>query len=230
MDDADVWLYENRPNRRVTVHLGGCRACRHGAGEHGGGRRNTGAWTAGYASVDDARAAGSRKQPTVRMCKICLSGSRLRIEDGMEKPGQSESVYGQLDSAGWIGKDPSGQDAPFLLLAPRSGTRATANAMRLFAGALGLRHDVITTLYADAMTARLDASSVILETRGTLVAARPVNGEWQDVARAYGKVVLVVSAAAMPVPFAEPALDTYLARPGLHYLALIPMQTEAADE
>ena len=73
--DLDIWLYENRPHRRVTVHVGSCGSCRRGAGLHGGGRRATGEWISGYASVEDAKAAGSQKQPTVRICKNCRAGT-----------------------------------------------------------------------------------------------------------------------------------------------------------
>ena len=70
--------------------------------------------------------------------------------------------------------------------------------MRLVAAALGPWHDAVTTLDAEAMTARLGDADVILETRGAALCTHPVPEEWRTVARAYRKVVVVISAEPMP--------------------------------
>ena len=68
---AQIYAYENRPHRRVTVHLGECRECNYGQGKRGTGPTANGSWT-GYTSVEEAIAAAAMLQPLVRLCKICL--------------------------------------------------------------------------------------------------------------------------------------------------------------
>src|ERR1022692_923261 len=60
---AEIYAYENRPHRRVTIHLAECRECLHGLGKRGTGPTQNGSWTGAYASVDLAIAAVSSRQP-----------------------------------------------------------------------------------------------------------------------------------------------------------------------
>jgi hypothetical protein len=70
---AQIYAYENRPHRMVTVHLGKCRECHYGRGKLGTGPTQNGSWTGPYASTGQAAAAVAVLQPLVRQCKIILS-------------------------------------------------------------------------------------------------------------------------------------------------------------
>jgi hypothetical protein len=71
---AEIYAYENRPHRRVTIHLAECRECLHGQGKRGAGSTENGSWSGAYASVNQAVTAVSSRQPLVRRCKVCLGG------------------------------------------------------------------------------------------------------------------------------------------------------------
>lgn len=42
-----IYAYENRPHKRVTIHLGECRECRYGNGKRDTGPTENGSWSGG---------------------------------------------------------------------------------------------------------------------------------------------------------------------------------------
>ena len=67
--------YENRPHKRVTIHVGECPECRHGAGKRGTGNTENGEWTEAFATMAAARAAVAFRQPIIRECGTCRPGT-----------------------------------------------------------------------------------------------------------------------------------------------------------
>ena len=67
-----IYAYENYRNRRVTIHDGSCRDCNNGEGKNGTGPTPNGKWWPPFATVTEAEAAVTGRQPTIRRCRKCL--------------------------------------------------------------------------------------------------------------------------------------------------------------
>ena len=107
--------------------------------------------------------------------------------------------YGELVLTAWYATAPdTGRDAAFLLLA--TPDERAPYTMPLVAQALGLRPQPGSlTPDVTGMRVRIDADLWLhLEAPGGVDYTRPVTGEWVGVARADGRVVVMVGYEPMP--------------------------------
>lgn len=135
-----------------------------------------------------------------------------------------EGEFGALILSGWIADAPdTGRDAAFLLAATSDG-RAPAT-MPLVADAFGLspRAGSMTPSPSGDGRVELSGDGWAYLRAGDAVYQRPVTAQWADVARADGRVVLVVAFRPLPAGApVEPFKDRVTAQ-GAFALGLLPV-------
>lgn len=137
----------------------------------------------------------------------------------------------EFESTGWIGDDPGGRQAVFILFLPRGSSAAAANGMLAFAARLRLREGTATALGPDTLSARLTGRRVVFAAAGSrVVHEQPIPDEWTSIARSYGKVVLVVSVKPLNGTITPGSVDAHVRGPGPHFVALVPVRPETGAQ
>lgn len=138
-----------------------------------------------------------------------------------------QNVEARVSATGWIGEDPDGRDAAFLLMHPQADIARFK--MRKIAEALGLRpsrEGAMVTVDESVAFATVDGESVVRVYAGDgEVMNRAVGGDWAGVAHDRGFIVMAVGEQGFTPRKLHMMhdIDNYIAR-GTFHMALLTLR------